>query len=287
MSKLVSIIIPCYKQAQFLDECLNSVYLQTYHDWECIIVNDGSPDNTNEVANNWLTRDDRFKYVEKQNGGLSSARNTGLKLAKGEYVQFLDSDDLIDREKLEIQVHNLEKNNLDIDISDFIMYDIPQQRFNNQYLSPFFSGKTTYIDEIILNWENKISIPPHCIIFKKTLIKSDLYFFEESLYNHEDWVFWVKLFYNTCKIGQTKLSLAIYRRHNNNMSSDSLSMKKGFLFAAVQLEYFFNLNNQHRLKNLVKRKLELIKNETQRDIFGLKFINKALSKIGYKIIKRK
>ena len=92
---LISVIVPCYNQAQYLDECLRSVLDQTYQDWECIVVNDGSPDNTEEVANQWLAKDSRFKYLYKENGGLSSARNAGIKEAKGEWILPLDADDYI------------------------------------------------------------------------------------------------------------------------------------------------------------------------------------------------
>lgn len=91
----VSIIVPCYKQAQYLDECLQSVLNQTYTNWECIIVNDGSPDNTEEVAKKWIERDGRFKYIFKENGGLSSARNAGTEMAEGTFVLPLDADDYI------------------------------------------------------------------------------------------------------------------------------------------------------------------------------------------------
>ena len=77
---LVSIIVPCYNQAQYLPETLDSVLAQTYPYWECIIVNDGSPDNTEEIAKHYCEKDSRFKYVYKENGGLSSARNVSLHL---------------------------------------------------------------------------------------------------------------------------------------------------------------------------------------------------------------
>lgn len=72
---LISVIVPCYNQAQYLDECLQSVLDQTYQNWECIIVNDGSPDNTEEIALRWTKKDSRFRYLKKENEGLSSARN--------------------------------------------------------------------------------------------------------------------------------------------------------------------------------------------------------------------
>ena len=105
---LVSVIIPCYNQAQYLPDALGSVLAQTYPHWECIVVNDGSPDNTEEVAQQWCEKDNRFRYLHKQNGGLSSARNAGLDAAKGDYIQFLDADDAIHSEKLEIQTGTLQ-----------------------------------------------------------------------------------------------------------------------------------------------------------------------------------
>lgn len=95
LNTLVSVIIPCYKQAQYLDEALQSVFNQTYANWECIIVNDGSPDNTAEVANWWLEKDRRFRYLIQENAGLSSARNSGIDYATGEFILPLDADDKI------------------------------------------------------------------------------------------------------------------------------------------------------------------------------------------------
>ncbi|KQC34142.1 glycosyl transferase family 2 [Nonlabens sp. YIK11] len=93
--KLVSIIVPCYNQAHFLSESLGSVLEQIYTDWECIIVNDGSQDHTEAVAQQWINKDPRFKYVYKHNGGLSSARNTGIKASKGQLILPLDADDVL------------------------------------------------------------------------------------------------------------------------------------------------------------------------------------------------
>jgi len=101
---LVSIIVPCYNQAQYLDEALQSVLVQTYNNWECIIVNDGSPDNTEEVAKKWIKTDNRFKYLYQENGGVSSARNLGITHASGEYILPLDADDKIAESYVELAV---------------------------------------------------------------------------------------------------------------------------------------------------------------------------------------
>lgn len=89
---LVSIIVPCYDQAQYLDECLQSVLNQIYQDWECIIVNDGSPDDTEEIALRWLEKDNRFKYYSKPNEGLTKTRNFAISKSKGTYILPLDAD---------------------------------------------------------------------------------------------------------------------------------------------------------------------------------------------------
>ena len=109
MKKRVSIIVPCYNQAQYLDECLQSVLEQTYPHWECIIINDGSPDNTEKVAQEWVVKDTRFKYIYKENGGLSSARNAGIEIADGEFILPLDADDKISAHYLKLAVKEFEK----------------------------------------------------------------------------------------------------------------------------------------------------------------------------------
>ncbi|MFC7670076.1 glycosyltransferase family 2 protein [Hymenobacter humi] len=101
---LVSIIIPCYNYGWLLAETLDSVLAQTYQQWECIIIDDGSTDTTRVVATSYQARDSRFRYVYQPNGGLSAARNHGLQAATGEYIQFLDADDLLLPQKLELQV---------------------------------------------------------------------------------------------------------------------------------------------------------------------------------------
>lgn len=91
----ISIIIPCYNQAQYLPETLDSVLRQTYEHWECIIVNDGSTDNTQVIAQNYCAKDERFRYLPKENGGVSAARNMGIQHSTGSFILPLDSDDII------------------------------------------------------------------------------------------------------------------------------------------------------------------------------------------------
>jgi glycosyltransferase involved in cell wall biosynthesis len=95
LNNLVSIIIPCYNKATFLAETLQAVLNQTFTDWECILVDDGSTDETPAVAKAYLEKDTRFRYFLKKNEGVSTARNFGLKKAQGDFVIFLDADDIL------------------------------------------------------------------------------------------------------------------------------------------------------------------------------------------------
>lgn len=118
----ISIIIPVYKVERYLDRCVNSVVNQTYTNLEIILIDDGSPDNCDKICDSWAERDKRIKVIHKENGGLSSARNTGLKVATGEYIQFVDSDDWIEKNTVE-KLYELLINNANADIAacDYII----------------------------------------------------------------------------------------------------------------------------------------------------------------------
>lgn len=113
---LISIIIPCYNQAQYLDEAIGSLIKQTYTNWECIIVNDGSIDNTIDVALSLTKQDPRLRLINIENRGVSAARNIGIEHSRGDFIQFLDADDLIEVEKFKHQVELL-STRPDIDIT--------------------------------------------------------------------------------------------------------------------------------------------------------------------------
>lgn len=110
MNTKVSIIVPCYNQAQYLDEALQSVLDQTHQNWECIVINDGSPDNTEEIAKKWVVKDTRFYYFFQENRGVSSARNLGINHAVGEFILPLDADDKIGSNYVNLALKVFEKN---------------------------------------------------------------------------------------------------------------------------------------------------------------------------------
>lgn len=107
---LISIIVPIYKVEKYLNECVQSIIKQYNERIEVILVDDGSPDNCGKMCDEYAQKYDRIKVIHKENGGLSSARNAGLKIATGKYIVFVDSDDMLDDNALEIIINNLDEN---------------------------------------------------------------------------------------------------------------------------------------------------------------------------------
>lgn len=221
----VSIIVPCFNQAQYLSEALESVLNQTYENWECLIVNDGSPDNTHEIAQEWLKKDKRFKYIFKDNGGLSSARNAGLDIAEGDFVQFLDADDLIAPKKFEISLLQLEK--LDpkkhaVVVSHFNFFTNNIEDATDRYC--YLNLEFLNYKSILYDWDYKFSIPVHCGFFSKELFQD--FRFSTDLKAKEDWLMWLNIFKKDIKIYFINQPLAFYRSHSSSMTKNHKFMEE-------------------------------------------------------------
>lgn len=245
----VSVVIPCYNQAHYLDEALQSIIHQTHKNWECIIVNDGSTDHTESVVKKWELKDVRFKYISKKNGGLSSARNAGLKLASGNYIQFLDADDVLAPTKLEeslAALKNTPKNA--IAVTDFLMLS----NKTNQSLPPFCELKQELInpEEILYNWDVKFTIPIHCGLFPATASKN--IGFEESLKGKEDWVFWIKISRLVSKLYFIDKPLVHYRLNPDSMSRADTQMKE---YHKQALDVLSNYLDPHEYTSLLRFRL--------------------------------
>lgn len=218
MNQLVSIIIPCYNQATFLEDTLYSILNQTYSNWECLIINDGSTDETEKIAQQFAEKDKRFQYFFKDNGGLSSARNFGLDKSTGNYIQFLDSDDFIDNAKLELSINELKKTeNTDkkLAISNFRMFENSIANWSK----PYCNLKPEYFtfENVLCKWDEDFSIPIHCGFFDAALFQNLR--FNESLKAKEDWVMWVQLFQTQAKAVFINQPLALYRKNPKSMTA--------------------------------------------------------------------
>lgn len=242
MSYLISVIIPCYNQAHFLDETLNSILTQSYDNWECIIINDGSLDATEKIGLDWSNKDSRFKYVKKENGGLSSARNKGLELAKGDFIQFLDSDDLLAFDKFQKSIEAITNENTEIVITNFIRFKNNLSKLKKAFCK-LDETKFSY-DTILLQWDLQFSIPIHCGLFKTKIIKNIR--FNEKLKAKEDWMFWIETFKNNPKVSFINENLAQYRMHVKSMSKNDVLMEENLEKAYIFI--YKSLNENYKEK---------------------------------------
>lgn len=117
--ELISVVIPIYNVEQYLRDCLQSIINQTYNNLEIILIDDGSPDNCGKICDEYEKKDSRIKVIHKKNGGLSDARNYGLKLATGKYITFIDSDDYVDMHFIEYLYSAIKRTNADISFCDY------------------------------------------------------------------------------------------------------------------------------------------------------------------------
>jgi glycosyltransferase involved in cell wall biosynthesis len=198
-----SIIIPTYNRANLLPETIRSVQNQTFYDWECIVVDDGSTDNTKEVVEEIINSDSRIKYIYQENAERSAARNNGYLHSKGDWICFLDSDDLFDSKHLEL---------LNLEIKSRNIHGF------------FFTGSSTLNDSRIeINKHDKYlqqpdyfinnSVIPARVCIHRSLLQS--FKFDHEIVIVEDTVLWTYLHFNFPTI-QIDLSSVIYRWHDNN-----------------------------------------------------------------------
>jgi glycosyltransferase involved in cell wall biosynthesis len=178
-SALISVIVPCFNQAQYLNETIECLFAQSIKNWECIIVNDSSPDDTEAIALKLCDRDKRIRYIKKENGGPSSARNKGIGISNGEYILPLDADDKIHPRYMEECINVLINNSA---VKLVYAKAIKFGALNEEWKHPEYSYK-----EMLLN--NMI----YCsaIFRKKDFLLTDGY--DECMrQGFEDWEFWLR-----------------------------------------------------------------------------------------------
>lgn len=194
---LVSIIVPAYNYGHFLAATLQNITAQVYDNWECIIVDDGSMDDTASVARVFTEQDKRFRYVHQQNQGLSAARNTGIRQSSGAYIQFLDADDLLHEHKLEIQLAYLEGHqDADIVYGDFLYFHTDRQgdklkgRGSEEHTEKHLLGSACGIEMAKRFCINNF-IPVSAPLVRRSIIDKTG-FFDTEYRSYEDWHYWFR-----------------------------------------------------------------------------------------------
>lgn len=227
---LVTIIIPSYNYGHFISQTLDSLLAQSYQNWECIIVDDGSTDNTIDVVALYQSRDRRFKNIRQENQGPSSARNTGIKNISGKYIQFLDADDLLERRKLEHHVWYME-DNPEVDLvygsARYFRIDNPdERRYSNKPVDepwmPGVSGCGSEVLHALLKENIMVMSAP---LIRREVIE-DVGYFDTTILVMEDWHYWIRCAARGKRfqfLDKTE-TLSLVRWHPNSLSQTDIKM---------------------------------------------------------------
>lgn len=297
MNPLISIIVPIYKVQDYLEKCIESILVQSITDIELILIDDGSPDECGNICDFYVAKDPRIKVVHKKNEGLSAARNTGLDIAKGEYVGFVDSDDWIDQNMYETLINLLIANDADIAQCEFIKTSDEEEIVDNseRYTVEVFSNieslKNLYNEKAIstvVSW-NKL--------YKRVLFEN-IRFPKGKI--HEDEFTTHKLLHKAKKLVYTNKIFYYYRQTPNSIMNSKFNKKKLDILDAMQerLEFAELIGNEiftyetlkkymlrlinfyYKCKKEIPEEKDIIKNIKKRsDSLYLKYYIKSKSKI--------
>lgn len=229
MNQLVSIIIPYFNCAEYIIQTLESVQRQTWKNWECIIVDDGSTDASEEIISEFKFKDERIRFIKQINSGPSSARNNGITHAQGEFLMFLDADDLLVPSKIERQLEVFAMNpSVGIvycdgycftnrsDLTEFLDLPVPKPveygliNAKNMFRKLFFGNRFTI----------------HAALIKHDVLRA-FGKFDESLWAHEDHELWLRLSKNGVNFYSMPEKMVWYRRYETSHSVDPIKMRIG------------------------------------------------------------
>lgn len=215
MSSLISIIVPVYKAEAFLNKCVDSILASTYRNIEVILVDDGSPDNSPAICDEYARIDERVKVIHKENGGVSSARNAGLNIAKGEYIGFVDSDDWIDKDLFSVLYRMIIDTSSDLSVTNYKIVD-SYFKISNEYC--YDMGKVLVLDSakamLSLFDCSLFDGSPCARLYKKTTL-SNLTFNQEITFC-EDMVFNAEFLLNSSSASYSNYCGYYYFQHPNS-----------------------------------------------------------------------
>lgn len=210
--ELISVVVPIYNVEKYLRLCLDSLLVQTYTNFEVLMINDGSPDDSANICKEYLTKDRRFQYFEKENGGPSDTRNYGIEHSKGEYITFVDSDDWLKETFLADLYEAITRTGADIALSTYVKYDDSQSVYNIPIIGEYYE-RIWMSDEFIielpkLEMEDNSYSNPWAKLFKRELFRT-IRFPKGKLI--EDTRTNIKLFLESSKLVYINKCLYFYR----------------------------------------------------------------------------
>lgn len=229
--ELVSIIVPIYNVEKYLKKCIESIINQTYKNIEIILVDDGSPDKCGEICEEYSKKDNRIVVIHKQNGGLSDARNKGIKVAKGKYITFVDSDDYVDYRYIELLYKAVKENNT----------KIAQCNIAKVNMSGNIIARLGYRENSIKTSKNMLNDIYSSHLIENIVVWNKLYL--KEMFNnisfpvgkiHEDEFTTFKILYNVDKISIVNEYLYYYRQTDESIIGKKFNKKRMDLLEALE-----------------------------------------------------
>lgn len=274
---LVSVIVPTYNYGRFIGETLECLRAQTYAHWECVIVDDGSTDDTAEQVTRFMDGDPRFKFVRQENARQAAAKNNGLRNSAGQYIQFLDADDLIEPQKFEQQVEFLEMHP-EIDIvygsMRYFTTENPSDRLywvwgENKPWMPEISGSGKEILTALVQQNIMVINSP---LIRRSVVDA-VGLFDNALPPAEDWDYWVRCAAAGMRFEFKDLpgTVALVRWHSSSSSQDRRRMYTSMLSIREKIEGLtgdaevLSLNREHMIKDQQILALESITHAPLKD----------------------
>ena len=217
---LVSIIVPVYNVEEYLNKCISSIICQTYSKLEIVLVDDGSKDRSGELCDIWAEKDKRIKVIHKANGGLSSARNAGLEMINGKYVMFVDSDDVLSENIVQLLYNVIENTGSDVAICDVVhIFQGEEYVFEEDDATIILESK----DAIKEMWYQKSFLPSAWGKLYNARIFKDIRFTENRLF--EDIDIMHEIFWQANKVAYTKTKLYGYVHREKSITNQVFSKR--------------------------------------------------------------
>lgn len=287
----ISVIVPVYNVERYIKECLDSILNQTFTNIQIILVNDGSTDLSIQCIQDLVNNNNNILLINKINGGLSSARNEGLKYATGKYISFIDSDDYIERNFLESLFYEAENNNLDIVFGNYKIFKGNEFKLKQRNPILFTNQIQSGIDYLHNQLENKsYQMEVWCNLYKKDFILSNNLKFKENLF-FEDEEFNVKSLLLARKVKLIDCYGYIYRQRSESIMT-SKPEKKHIESTKYILQYFIDIyshSSNHKVKTCMSKLILYMSNAYISKIvlsdenFKYKYIDKELIQNSFKI----
>lgn len=251
-SKMISIIVPVYNVEKYLSRCIESILKQTYQSYELIIINDGSPDNCNKIIEEYAHQDSRITTIYQHNQGLSAARNAGIDVAKGEYITFIDSDDYVYPQYLEMLLDAMERNNADISICGNVRFsdNINSMVINNFCEEEVIAGLQAckYIYEPGRKCANYVVAWGK--LYKRELFLNERYPIGKL---HEDQFLTYKLMYSSEKVVEIGSCLYGYYVNESGIMNSPFRIKRyDGVEAFEEAEKFFEQKQEYEIVSKIR-----------------------------------